>query len=1297
MVPTDPASGLAEPLPKRIGPYEIRGVLGRGGMGVVYDAAHTSGHPVALKVLRSVEMQTRAEQVRFEREAKIRIEHPNVVDVLDAGVNLGVPYIALERLEGEVLQTRLARAKLSAAEALDIAIQAARGLEAAHQANVIHRDLKPGNLFLCADGTLKIIDFGIAHLHGQETRLTMTGNVLGTPAYLSPEQAHGHSQIDARTDIWSLGIVLYEILAGRTPFERNSGLATMLAVMIEPAPPLGVLVPTVPPSLAHTIGRCLEKDPSRRFPDAASLLAALLAIDLSEVGEVSSHTLPAQTQVDATSPALSVPHVISMTPGENRLVAVLLAEAVSDVASLRDAVESRGGVLLSVLGDRAIGIFGGEALEGDEAGRAAAAALEARAAASWISVASGRASYSGETGIAGAVLVAAEQACAAHVEGVAITLETADVLTSRYTLRSVGDRLFEIAVSGAASDEDSVFPLPIRLATVGRESELAQLRTAIATVASERRPVVTLVVGSPGIGKSHLRWEVERLLETASEPFLALSGRCEPGRGQSAFSLWETVLRAHATYGAERLGWPSIHHTASVEQRRAAVRELAREAFGPTDRAEESALFLGELLRVPMHATAELEAARHDPQLMQDRLRLAITDWLQAFCERSAVALLLEDIHWSDELSLSVLEELVGRLAQVPLLLFATARPQLEHDHPEFLSGESPVLIRPANLSVSQVEELAQAVLGRPLSDGAVRALADRTAGNPFFVEQIVLALGQDEDVERIPLPITVEAAVQSRLDHLPSSEKELCKRASVLDRPFVGDDLRPLDVYDPKPVLTSLVRRDLLVSRLKMQPVRDREYHFRSSLVRDVAYGLLADVVRRELHAKLAEYLEKSPNSDPEQVAVHFERASRSDLAARWYELAVASASTRGDAPRVLRCAEKALAAADEVENPFALHMARSEAYELLGRLTEQEEALLAAQKIAQSDADLARALTDGAVWLWRNGQTESALSMIVQAVGIARSSADPEVLATARGREATLLSYLGQPGRASEAFEEAKALSEEDVPTMAPLIAAWGAQLATAQGDLAKRESAYREALRLYEAAGDLRRAAGAETNLADGYNRMGAYEEAEHSLKDAIVRCQRLGNRLIEGYALTNLGYALIRQERNEEALAALDQASELADKVGDRRLSLCIAIYRARASLAVRPEDAVRDADEAATEAGSRGWDGLRVMALTVSASAELGRGRPEEALLGSSEAMELRDRIGGVEEDEAELFLVHAMALEEAGRSKDGEETRKRGRARLQSIADRIVDEGYRHRFLKDVEAHRKLLQLPTDA
>ena len=272
-------SGIgAAPLSGRtISHFQLGDPLGGGGMGVVYQAEDTRlGRPVALKFLAPELVRDPASKARFLTEARAAsaLDHPNLCTILEVGESEdGLLFLAMPRYDGESLERRIARGPLPVAEALDIAAQIARGLAKAHQHGIVHRDVKPGNLFVTRDGMVKILDFGIAKLTGEVSQ-TRFGAVLGTPSYMAPEQTRGEA-VDARADVWSLGVVLYEMLSGRRPFVGGTGVAVVHAVLHDAPEPLTRLRPEVPEELDRIVSRMLAKDPQERYADAAEVLADL--------------------------------------------------------------------------------------------------------------------------------------------------------------------------------------------------------------------------------------------------------------------------------------------------------------------------------------------------------------------------------------------------------------------------------------------------------------------------------------------------------------------------------------------------------------------------------------------------------------------------------------------------------------------------------------------------------------------------------------------------------------------------------------------------------------------------------------------------------------------------------------------------------------------------------------------------------------------------------------------------------------------------------------------------------------
>ncbi|HYM61005.1 MAG TPA: LpqB family beta-propeller domain-containing protein [Thermoanaerobaculia bacterium] len=296
-----------------LGPYQIVSIIGEGGMGQVYRARDSRlGREVAIKVLTGITINDPDRLRRFEQEARAAgmLNHPNLLTIFDVGNSEGTAYIVSELLEGMTLRDRLEKGPLPPRRAVDAASQIAQGLAAAHEKGIVHRDLKPENIFLTRDGRAKILDFGIAKLNpktaGEGPTLQMAttepGMVMGTVGYMSPEQVRGEA-VDARSDIFAFGAIVYEMLTGVRAFKRNSSIETLSAILREEPPDILETHPNVPASLERLVRRCLEKDRELRIQSARDL-----AFNLETLANVSSpSTLSGVALPTGGAPSLSDP------------------------------------------------------------------------------------------------------------------------------------------------------------------------------------------------------------------------------------------------------------------------------------------------------------------------------------------------------------------------------------------------------------------------------------------------------------------------------------------------------------------------------------------------------------------------------------------------------------------------------------------------------------------------------------------------------------------------------------------------------------------------------------------------------------------------------------------------------------------------------------------------------------------------------------------------------------------------------------------------------------------------------
>ena len=273
---------------KTVSQYQILDKLGEGGMGVVYKARDTHlDRTVAIKVLPPEKVSDPERKRRFVQEAKSAsaLNHPNIVTIYDIDQSGGVDFIAMECVAGKTLDELIPRKGMRLKEVLKNAVQIADALATAHAAGIVHRDLKPANVMVTYKGLVKVLDFGLAKLTepvgSDETRTTETlephteeGTIVGTVAYMSPEQAEG-KKVDARSDIFSLGSVLYEMVTGQKAFQGTSKMSTLAAILHQEPKPASAIGQTIPADLEKLISRCLRKDPERRWQAMADLKVAL--------------------------------------------------------------------------------------------------------------------------------------------------------------------------------------------------------------------------------------------------------------------------------------------------------------------------------------------------------------------------------------------------------------------------------------------------------------------------------------------------------------------------------------------------------------------------------------------------------------------------------------------------------------------------------------------------------------------------------------------------------------------------------------------------------------------------------------------------------------------------------------------------------------------------------------------------------------------------------------------------------------------------------------------------------------
>jgi tetratricopeptide (TPR) repeat protein len=808
------------------GRYRVRARLGRGASKEVYLAYDERlDREVALAIVVGGSPgagrgagAAAAARARVTREAQVtgRLgDHPNVITVYDTGDHEDIPYLVLRAMPGGSLADLLQRERPRLGEAIRLGGEIAAALAHAHAHDVVHRDVKPDNVWLAADGSAALGDFGIAHRLGSE-RLTAEGVVVGTVRYLSPEQIRGEA-IGPASDLYALGVTLYELVTGRPPFTAKDPTQVLTQhLTMAPVPP-SQHEPAVPPQLERLILELLAKDPGRRPSSAATVVA-----------------LAGMAAAERTAPAAPP------RPDARRLVSVLAARAdVDDPEALHGVftrcaavIEQHGGTVERYLGDALVGFFGLTESHGDDALRATRAAVELRA----------------ETDELRLGIESGEVFLATGPHGTTITTGAAITAAGRLAEHAgrgeilLGDDIRHAVAAEASIDAETgrldalQAEVPALLRSpgtpfVGRDEELGELHAALAGARDEGVCRLVTVAGPPGIGKSRLAGE---FLTAIGDEATVLAGRCLAyGEG--------TTYRALADMVRGLGGDPRARLEEVLAGDEQAVRAVLS-AIGLSDegaQAEETSWALRRLLE---------RLARERPLVVA-----------------------VEDIHWAEPSLLDLLDHVATLSTGAPILLLCLTRPELLESHPAWAAPQPnrSILVLDA-LVGAQAEELA-----RRLGAGERSApIAQRAEGNPLFVEQLVAV---DAGQETSELPASIQAVLAARIDRLDQAERTLLQRAAVEGRTFHAG---PLSAVLPEAErgrmatrLVALARKGLIGAD-RTEFAGEDAFRFTHALIREAAYAGLPKLVRADLHGAVAQWLEARPAAADEIVGYHLEQA---------------------------------------------------------------------------------------------------------------------------------------------------------------------------------------------------------------------------------------------------------------------------------------------------------------------------------------------------------------------------------------------------------------------------------------
>jgi serine/threonine protein kinase/tetratricopeptide (TPR) repeat protein len=1164
---------------EQLGPYTILEEVGRGGMAVVYRARQQSmERDVAVKVvLRGIAGDPIAVQ-RFQREAKLiaRLEHPHILPVYDFDGSHQPPYIVMRYLDSGTLKDVMAQGLLPHHEIAYLLRQVCSALDYAHRQGIIHRDIKPSNILIDREGNAFVTDLGIARLTTSEGRspITETGVTMGTPDYMSPEQAKGVDNVDYRTDIYALGVMLFEMLAGELPYQAESSWQVLVKHMDDPVPSILEVNPTLPPDIDAVLQRALAKDPSLRYESALDMLAALTgALGVPDVVNPARLREAAGTSIIRRRGKKYRGEDSQTTPAEqNKQVTVLYAnlseftdildEAVSDPQEIRQQlwtavdtiITEYGGIVDNRKGDTALVLWGAKSVSEDDPERAVKAALAIREHIGGIAAqvlpnifdylpvqmgihtgttllkreettrnytASGQtvntASRLEQTAPGGTILISNETYQYVRgvflVEGIDIRPRGSKESLQAYLVNGIKPRAFREAFQGVEG---------INTKTIGRDAELKQLIDAMETASEDEETQVVTLVGDAGIGKTRLLFELAEWEERLSGDFFYFPAQCSARMQNQPFALMREIF----TYRFD------IQDNDDL----AAVQEKFEGGV---------AGFLGENSQAQAHRLAHLvgyifmdspHIQNRDPQQLnvqglQDAADIFVTVSKigQGAVGQSSLGLWLqlENIHYADDRSLDFINQFVEDHPDLRVAVICSARPSLYDRRPTWGSGQDFHTRIDLNLlskrdSRRLVKEILQKLSDIP--DALRDLIVDRSEGNPYYMEELVKMLIDErvifkgdefwtfypDRLSKVRVPVTLTGLVQARLDNLLLEERVALQRASVIGRIFWEDSVQALAAADHMSIdvphfLQVLTESELIDPREDSAFTGQREYVFKSMVMRDVTYESIIKRQQRNYHYEAGNWLAKMGGQNNDytlQIAEHYEIAGENVKATEY----------------LYRAGEQAL---------------RASAYNEALALFERAVSLIQGQ--VDVDARRLHVTLNNQIGhiLEEQGFYSEAESHLLKNLSLARDLADKNPLMDTLTKLGQVVIRQGKPGLVY--LEEALALSRElrnkrgEIQSLMWLSAHCVIILSDFEGSTRHLQAA----LNLSQSIGDQTLTARIYNMIGEDFRVQTKHEEAIVHYQQALPIYQSLNNLYGICLVLTNLGHSYTGLEKLDKA--------------------------------------------------------------------------------------------------------------------------------------------------------------------
>ncbi len=1198
------------------GRFVVEKFVTRGGMGDIYRARDsTTGRPIALKLVDPhawswADDERLSGRLRNEARALVDLAHPAVVRYVAHG---STPehghYLAMEWLDGVTLWERLQATPLDLDESLTLVARIADGLGVAHARGMVHRDIKPLNLLLVGGRVdqVKILDFGIVRL-GPRQRITATGAGIGTPEYMAPEQARGERSIGPAADVFSLGCVLYKCLTGQAAF-RGEHVGAILAkvAMLETPPRVSEVRHDIPQIVDDLVARMMAHRATDRPGDGVVLGAMVREVHRqlatsrgAEVGtrpaaslgrrerrplsvlyaELGFQAAMGKSQIAApysgfapTDPALRLSRPLAPIVVTEEPVPRGPSDTWRLLPAVRRALEPYGARVEPLLDGSIVAMLAGGAALTDLAVRSARCALALRGVLPSASIGVATLQAEMEEGAALAdVIDGAVTRVRPRSRTIRIDRRTQTLLPERFEVRGDDEGGFElVAERDRAADAGDAARRLLGRSTpfVGRNRTLRQLLALHAGCVEDRAAQAVVIVGEAGVGKSRLRAELLTGLSAEENPPTLMFARGDPLRAGLPFGALERALLA--------LFAPS---ETTLAGRRDAITRAVNARIQPPENVRV-AEFLGEICGVafPAEDSPPLRAARQDPALMADQRKRAFEDWLLAECEAHPLVLVVEDLHWVDHATIELVASGLRRARDLPLLVVALARHEAKDRFPTLDADWERQEIRLEPLRPTDCADLVRAALGERVDAELVRRLVDRSAGNPFFLEELIRAAAAGETTV---LPDTVLGSVQLRLARLAEPARQALRAASIFGAVFRTEGVATLlggavTESETERLLELLVEEELLAR------LAGRGFAFRHDLVRQAAYGMLTASDRRIGHRLAGEFLLAAGETDPVVLAEHFAGSGAIEQAMEWFQRAAEEAlagdasdpaadSLRKAATHFRRAAE-VCAATYANENAIAFYeraitlwapidageagRTRLACARLLERGGQRDKAI-AEMQLAEVEADRAGDVATKVEALLAQcdiekrsagaGALDRAWQLAERARDLAQGAGERELEAKALCGLASVLTKQESDSAAQKAIQLARlalSLTTEhgDLGTRLWLLG----NAFLLRNDTNRAILLYRDALAIADRSGADILAASCRTNSAMALFRCWKLDAAIEETQRALAIYQRVGHRVRIAEAKLNLGVFWVKRGNLAPAEAVLKDV--LAGATGD----------------------------------------------------------------------------------------------------------------------------------------------------